>query len=84
MTKPPNSDFSQTEVSIANNSSLMLGVDDLRAAIRQKHIFMTLGWQDVLARYRRSRVGAFWLTINMAVLIATLGIIFGLLFQTPI
>ena len=84
MTKQPNSDFSQTEVSIAKNSSLMLGVDDLRAAIREKHIFMTLGWQDVLARYRRSRVGAFWLTINMAVLIATLGIIFGSLFQAPI
>ncbi|MBN8900604.1 MAG: ABC transporter permease, partial [Rhodospirillales bacterium] len=35
-------------------------------------------------RYRRSRIGAFWLTINMGVMIATLGIIFGTLFRSPI
>ena len=84
MTEQSNNDFRQTEVSKVSTSSLMLGVNDLHAGIRKKHIFMTLGWQDVIARYRRSRVGALWLTINMAVLIATLGIIFGSLFQTPI
>lgn len=84
MIKQSNNDFLQTEVSKGNRSSFKLGVNDLRGAIREKHIFMTLGWQDVKARYRRSRVGAFWLTINMGVLIAVLGIIFGSLFRAPI
>ena len=84
MTKQSNNDFPQTEVSNVNRSSFKVGVNDLNAAIRDKHIFLTLGWQDVKARYRRSRVGAFWLTINMAVLITTFGVIFGTLFGAPI
>ena len=34
-------------------------------------------------RYRRSRIGAFWLTINMAVMVAAIGMVFGTLFQQP-
>lgn len=56
---------------------------DIKAALHSYHIFTTLGWQDVATRYRRSRVGAFWLTINIFVMIATLGIVFGTLFQQP-
>ena len=42
-----------------------------------------LGWNDVKQRYRRSKVGPFWLTISMAVMIATIGIVFGRLFNNP-
>ncbi|WP_258045582.1 ABC transporter permease [Mesorhizobium sp. NBSH29] len=42
-----------------------------------------MGWQDVAQRYRRSSLGAFWLTINMSVLIAALGLVFGTIFKTP-
>jgi ABC-type polysaccharide/polyol phosphate export permease len=56
---------------------------DIRSALHKYHLTTTLGWQDVATRYRRSRVGAFWLTINMAVLIAALGFIFGTLFDQP-
>lgn len=63
-----------------NNQAL----NDLKEAIEKKHIFLTLGWQDIATRYRRSRVGAFWLTINMLVLIAVLASVFGTLFQTPL
>jgi len=56
---------------------------DVRAALQHHHIITTLGWQDVATRYRRSRVGAFWLTINILVMIATLGFVFGTLFRQP-
>lgn len=56
---------------------------DVRASIQNSHIITTLGWQDVATRYRRSRVGAFWLTLNILVMIATLGIVFGTLFRQP-
>jgi ABC-type polysaccharide/polyol phosphate export permease len=56
---------------------------DIRSALHNHHLTTTLGWQDIATRYRRSRVGAFWLTINMAVLIGALGFVFGTLFSQP-
>jgi ABC-type polysaccharide/polyol phosphate export permease len=41
-----------------------------------------LGWQDVRQRYRRSALGPFWLTISMGIMIATMGFVFGQLFET--
>lgn len=57
---------------------------DIRSALNNIHLIFTLGWQDVATRYRRSRVGAFWLTINMVVMIAVLALVFGALFRQPI
>ena len=57
---------------------------DIAQAFQRYHLALTFGWQDVAQRYRRSRLGAFWLTINMGVLIGALGIIFGTLFRAPI
>lgn len=58
------------------------GFGDVRQAILQHRIAFVFGWQDVAQRYRRSRVGPFWLTINMAIFIAAVGTIFGTLFQS--
>jgi ABC-type polysaccharide/polyol phosphate export permease len=57
--------------------------DDISRALASHHQITTLGWQDVATRYRRSVVGAFWLTINKAVLIAAIGLVFGALFGQP-
>ena len=58
-------------------------VADISEAIKKRHLAATFGWQDVAQRYRRSRIGAFWLTINMGVMIGALGLIFGNLFRAP-
>lgn len=58
-------------------------LEDIGRAFRNHHQITTLGWQDILARYRRSVIGAFWLTINKAVMIAAIGIVFGTLFGQP-
>lgn len=58
-------------------------IRDISEALRKYHLIGTLGWQDVATRYRRSRVGAFWLTINIAVMIGALGLVFGTLFGQP-
>jgi lipopolysaccharide transport system permease protein len=44
----------------------------------------TLGWQDIKQAYRRSALGAFWITIGMAVTIATIGIVFSQIFKSSI
>lgn len=59
-------------------------IKDLRRSLSNRHIFLTLGFQDIATRYRRSRVGAFWLTINMFVLISVLGIVFGTVFHSSV
>lgn len=46
-------------------------------------IGLTLGWQDVRQSYRRSALGQLWITIGMAVTIASIGIVFGMIFGTP-
>jgi len=64
--------------------SLLAAVADIKGAFERYHLIGTLGWQDVATRYRRSRIGAFWLTINMAVLIVSIGFLFGRLFGQPL
>ncbi|KAA1177339.1 ABC transporter permease [Rhizobium tropici] len=56
---------------------------DVTEALANFHLAALLGWQDVAQRYRRSRIGAFWLTINMGVLIGALGLVFGTIFNSP-
>lgn len=60
-----------------------LGFHDISLALRRSDLAATLGWQDVKQRYRRSRLGPFWLTISMGVLIGALGLVFGGVFNTP-
>lgn len=57
--------------------------DDLRGAVRRRYLATTLAKQDVGRRYHQSRIGAFWLTINMGITIGVIGLVFGLLFRAP-
>jgi ABC-type polysaccharide/polyol phosphate export permease len=57
--------------------------EDVWNATTNFRLAALLGWQDVADRYRRSRIGAFWSTINMGILIATLGLVFGAIFRAP-
>lgn len=63
-------------------SAFGIGIRDISEALKAYRIALIFGWQDVAQRYRRSRVGAFWLTLNMAVYIGALGLIFGTLFRS--
>lgn len=56
---------------------------DIIESLSNFRLAALLGWQDVAQRYRRSRIGAFWLTINMGVLIGALGLVFGTIFNSP-
>lgn len=42
-----------------------------------------LGWQDVRQSYRRSAIGPFWITGGMAVQIGAMGLVFAVIFKTP-
>ena len=53
---------------------------------RPQHLGLAyiLGLQDVKQRYKRSAIGAMWLTISMTVMITAMGFVFGRIFNTPL
>ncbi|MDY7576125.1 ABC transporter permease [Actimicrobium sp. CCI2.3] len=65
-------------------NNLICAFDDVTKSLVRNQLFFMLGWQDVKQRYKRSKVGPFWLTISMGVMILTIGLVFGRIFKTPI
>ncbi|MHC1478958.1 ABC transporter permease [Frateuria aurantia] len=57
---------------------------DLRRAWARREVWMTLGWQDIKQRYRRSMLGPLWITLTMLITICGLGPLYGLLFKLPV
>jgi lipopolysaccharide transport system permease protein len=53
------------------------------AGFGQSSLAALMGWQDIKQRYRRSKIGPFWLTISMGVMIGSIGIVFGQIFNSP-
>jgi lipopolysaccharide transport system permease protein len=57
---------------------------DLASGAAMWRLWVRLGWNDILQRYRRSMLGPFWLTASMAVMVIVLGILYAELFATPV
>lgn len=58
-----------------------IGLHDVSLSLREYWLPCILAWQDVSIRYKRSKVGQFWLTLNTLVFISTIGIVFGSIFR---
>jgi len=65
-------------------SSRTDAVADIKKSFRNYSLVGMLSWQDIRRRYRRSMIGPFWLTISTGVMIATMAIVFGSIFRSPI
>ncbi|MCC8391809.1 ABC transporter permease [Paraburkholderia sp. MMS20-SJTR3] len=59
---------------------LTLSLLDLKQSLASWRLWTLLGWLEIRQRYARSRVGPFWLTISMGVMITSLGVVYGTLF----
>lgn len=57
---------------------------DLRRGIGDWRLWSMLGWHDIRQRYRRSVLGPFWLTLSMAILVASLTAIYGSLLKQDV
>ena len=60
-----------------------IAVVDLKRSRQKIYLAVMLGWQDIKQRYRRSKLGPFWLTISMGVMIGMIGIVFGQVLNSP-
>lgn len=61
-----------------------LAVRDIVDGAQLWHVWGTLGLNDIRQRYRRSKIGPFWLTISMAVMIASIGGLYAGLFRARV
>jgi ABC-type polysaccharide/polyol phosphate export permease len=57
---------------------------DIAAASKRYSLLGLLGWHDIRQRYRRSALGPFWLTISMGIMIGTIGLVFGQIFNSSL
>jgi lipopolysaccharide transport system permease protein len=57
---------------------------DVVEGIALWRLWLRLGWNEILQRYRRSIIGPFWLTASMAVMVIALGVLYAQLFNQPI
>lgn len=71
-------------VTRAGSSFGRAALADCVQGLRLWPLWVRLGWNDILQRYRRSLLGPFWLTASMAIMVLALGILFSQLFGTPI
>lgn len=64
-------------------SELNIAIKDIMRCRERLYLAFMLGWQDIRQRYRRSKLGPFWLTISMGVMIGVIGIVFGQVLDSP-
>mgnify|MGYP000827163474 CR=1 FL=1 len=62
---------------------IKIAITDLKRSREKLYLALMLGWQDIRQRYRRSKLGPFWLTISMGVMISIMGIVFGQVLNSP-
>ena len=67
-----------------NIDAMATAWSDMIAGLASWRLWVRLGWNDILQRYRRSILGPFWLTASMAIMIVALGILYAGLFNTPV
>ena len=61
-----------------------LAVCDVVDGARLWYVWGALAWHDIRQRYRRSKIGPFWLTISMSVMIGAFGGLYAGLFRTDV
>ena len=65
-------------------SEFQMAFRDLKASSHRLGLAWTLAWQDVLARYRGSVLGPFWITLSMGLMVLGIGLLYARLFNLPL
>lgn len=65
-------------------SEALLAVTDLKRSFERIGLAWSLAWHDVVARYRGSILGPFWITLSMGVMVLGIGLLYAQLFKLPV
>ena len=63
---------------------LRLARRDVSVGLTDWRVWLLLGMNDIRQRYRRSRLGQFWITLAMATTIVSLGLLYSFLLRQPV
>lgn len=59
----------------------MVAIADVRAAIEAAPVWLQTGWTDVIWKYRRTKIGPFWHTLNLAAFVVVMGVIWSVVLK---
>ncbi|WP_051160881.1 ABC transporter permease [Nocardia transvalensis] len=62
---------------MSDSQSFGRAFKDLRDGFSQRELWLSLGWQDIKQRYRRSVLGPFWITIATGVQAGAMGVLYS-------
>ncbi len=71
--------FSQLALGITHRNYLKAKTDIIQGW-RRRSLWGTMGLQEIRQRYRRSKIGPFWLTLSMGIMVLALGTLYGTIF----
>lgn len=54
--------------------------DDIVKGWHRRALWGNMGMQEIRQRYRRSRIGPFWITISMGIMVLAMGTLYGTIF----
>ncbi|MGW4328331.1 galactan export ABC transporter permease subunit Wzm/RfbD [Nocardia sp. NPDC004573] len=57
---------------------------DFAGGFAQRELWLSLGWQDIKQRYRRSVLGPFWITIATGLQAVAMGVLYAALLGQPL
>jgi lipopolysaccharide transport system permease protein len=60
-----------------------LSLSPLTAPLNNWRLWTTLGWLDMLQTYRRTSLGPWWITANLAIFVIAMTFVYGALFGVP-
>lgn len=69
---------------VSDSQTFRRAFKDLSDGFNQRELWLSLGWQDIKQRYRRSVLGPFWITIATGVQAAAMGILYSALLDIPL
>ena len=64
--------------------AMSAGLDDIQESVRRWPLWVTLGWHDILIRYRRTVLGPIWNSLTTAIAIAGLGLVYSKIFRQDV
>lgn len=64
--------------------TIAIGAADLLESIKLWRLWTLLGWLEIRQRYSRSKLGPFWLTVSMGIMVLSMGIVYGSLLGRPL
>lgn len=66
------------------NREYALALNDLYLSVLNWPIWSRLGWMEIRRRYRRTLLGPFWTSFNVAVMVFSMGFLWAALFNQPV